>query len=83
MPASHSHIVPMSEEQPNLIVRKAPHAPVWSAWAIIEGRASEEIFEGSSEEEALNWIKASGTAWIAERQRKRSDWTTGANDGER
>jgi hypothetical protein len=84
MPTSHSHIVLMSEEQPSLIVRKAPHAPVWSAWAIIEGRPSEEIFEGISEEEALNWIKTSGDSWIAERLRKRSDWTTsGGHDGER
>lgn len=74
----------MSEEPPNLIVRKAPHALVWSAWAVIEGSPSEEIFEGISEQEALDWIKTSGDAWIAERQRKRSDWTTtGGHDGER
>jgi hypothetical protein len=74
----------MSEEQPNLIVRKAPHALVWSVWAIIEGSPSEEIFEGMSEEEALNWIRTSGDAWIAERLRKRNDWTTtGGHDGER
>jgi hypothetical protein len=84
MPTSHSHIILMSEEQPNLIVRKAPHAPVWSAWAIIEGSPSEEIFEGKSEQEALNWIETSGNAWIEERLRKRSDWTTtGGHDGER
>jgi hypothetical protein len=77
-------MVSMSEEQPKLIVRKAAHALVWSAWAIIEGSPSEEIFEGISEEETLNWTRTSGDAWIAESRRKRNDWTTtGEHDGER
>jgi hypothetical protein len=41
---------------PILLVRKAPHAQVWSVWASLEGTAAEEIFEGSSEQEALDWI---------------------------
>jgi hypothetical protein len=41
-----------SQEEPKLIVRKAPHAAVWSVWAVLEGILPEEIFEGSSEEEA-------------------------------
>ena len=36
----------VSQEEPKLIVRKAPHAPVWSVWAVLEGIPSEEIFEG-------------------------------------
>lgn len=62
----------MSTEDPKLIVRKAPHAQVWSAWATLEGSPSEEIFEGTSEEEALNWIKTNGQAWLDERRRKRN-----------
>jgi hypothetical protein len=54
----------MNAEQPKLIVRMAPHAPIWSAWAILEGGPSEEIFEGSSEEEASNWININGQAWL-------------------
>jgi hypothetical protein len=62
----------MSAEEPKLIVRKAPCAPVWSAWAIFEETPSEEIFEGTSEEEASNWIKINGQAWLEERRRKRN-----------
>ena len=42
----------VSSEEPKLIVRKAPHAAIWSVWAVLEGVPSEEIFEGSSEEDA-------------------------------
>jgi hypothetical protein len=35
-----------NREEPNLIVRKAPHASIWSVWAVLEGLPSEEIFEG-------------------------------------
>jgi hypothetical protein len=45
--------VPGDQEEPKLIVRKAPHAAVWSVWAVLEGTPSGEIFEGSSEEEAV------------------------------
>ena len=48
--------VPRDQDEPKLIVRKAPHALVWSVWAVLEGTPSEEIFEGSSEEEASNWM---------------------------
>jgi hypothetical protein len=46
--------------------------PVWSVWAVLEGIPSEEIFEGSSEEEASSWINTGGQAWLEERRRKRS-----------
>ena len=46
----------VSDEEPKLIVRKASHAPIWSVWAVLEGTPSEEIFEGSSEEDASSWI---------------------------
>ena len=59
-------------EEPKLIVRQAAHAPVWSVWATLEGAASDEIFEGASEEEALNWIGSGGQAWLEERRQKRS-----------
>ena len=62
----------MSAEEPALIVRKAPHAAVWSVWAMLEGSPSEEIFEGSSEQEASNWITTDGPAWLEERRRKRN-----------
>jgi hypothetical protein len=39
----------VSREEPKLIVREAPHAPVWS---VLEGIPSEAIFEASSEKEA-------------------------------
>jgi hypothetical protein len=58
-------------EDPRLIIRKAPHASVWSVWAVLEGTPSEEIFEGSSEEEASNWINTGGQTWLEERRRKR------------
>ena len=61
-----------SQEEPKLIVRKARHAAVWSVWAVLEGIPSEEIFEGSSEEEALGWINTGGQAWLQERRRKRN-----------
>lgn len=59
-------------DDPNLTVRKAPHAAVWSVWAVLEHSPSEEIFEASSEEEAQNWINTGGKAWLEERRRKRS-----------
>jgi hypothetical protein len=62
----------VSREEPKLIVRKAPHAPVWSVWAVLEGIPSEEIFEGSSEEEASSWINTGGQAWLDDRRRKRN-----------
>jgi hypothetical protein len=62
----------MSQGEPKLIVRKAPHAPVWSVWAVLEGTPSEEIFEGSSEKEASSWINTGGQAWLEERRRKRN-----------
>jgi hypothetical protein len=55
-----------------LIVRQASHAAIWSVWATLEGAASEEIFEGVSEEEALNWISVDGQAWLEERRRRRN-----------
>ena len=64
--------VPSRQEEPKLIVRKASHAAVWSVWAVLEGAPSEEIFEGSSEEEASNWINTDGQAWLKERRRKRN-----------
>jgi hypothetical protein len=64
---------PSSQPDPMLAVRKAPHAQVWSVWAVLGGSPSEEIFEGSSEDEASNWIKTGGQAWLEERRRKRSD----------
>jgi hypothetical protein len=64
----------MSAEDPKLIVRKAPHAAVWSTWALLEGSPSEEIFEGASEQEAENWIKTNGQAWLDERRRRRNSW---------
>ena len=64
---------PRSHIDPKLTVRKAPHAEVWSVWAVHEGNPSEEIFEGSSEKEAANWIHAGGKAWLEERRRKRND----------
>jgi hypothetical protein len=62
----------VSREEPKLIVRKAPHAPIWSVWAVLEALPSEEIFEGSSEEEASSWINTGGRAWLEERRRKRN-----------
>lgn len=62
-----------SHNAPSLTVRKAPHAAVWSVWAILEGSPSEEIFEGSSEEEATSWIKAAGQTWLEERKRDRAE----------
>ena len=61
-----------SYEGPGLTVRKAPHALVWSVWAVLEGVPSEEIFEGSSEVEATNWINTGGQTWLEERRRKRN-----------
>jgi len=63
---------PRGQNDPSLIVRKAPHAPVWSVWAMLEGSPSEEIFEGLSEEEASSWITTGGQAWLEERKRKRA-----------
>ena len=62
----------VSREEPKLIVRKAPHAPVWSVWATLEGTPSEEIFEGASEEEAMSWINTGGQSWLDDRRRKRN-----------
>jgi hypothetical protein len=64
---------PKSQTDPKLTVRKALHAEVWSVWAVLEGGPSEEIFEGSSEDEASNWINAGGQAWLEERRRKGAD----------
>lgn len=61
-----------SQEEPKLIVRKAPHAAVWSVWAVLEDTPPEEIFEGASEEEASSWINTGGQAWLEERTRKRN-----------
>jgi hypothetical protein len=61
-----------SQDEPKLIVRKAPHAAVWSVWVVAEGIPSEEIFEGSSEQEASGWINTSGQAWLEERRQKRN-----------
>jgi len=62
---------PVTAEEPKLIIRKALHAPVWSVWAVLEGTPSEEIFEGSSQDAAINWIESSGADWIAARRQKR------------
>ena len=59
-------------DEPVLIVRKAPHAAIWSVWATLDGYPSEEIFEGSSEAEVSSWIDTGGRAWVEERRRKRS-----------
>jgi hypothetical protein len=63
----------VSGEEPKLIVRKASHAAIWSVWAVLEGTPSEEIFEGSSEEDASSWINTGGRSWLEERRRKRTD----------
>jgi hypothetical protein len=63
---------PVRQNEPELIVRRASHAPVWSVWARLEGTASEEIFEAASEQEASDWIETGGQAWLEERKRKRS-----------
>jgi hypothetical protein len=63
---------PMTHEGPILTIRKAASAPIWSVWAVLEGTHSEEIFEGSSEEEASNWINTAGQTWLEERRRKRN-----------
>ena len=62
----------VSDEEPKLIVRKASHAPIWSVWAVLEGTPSEEIFEGSSEDDASSWINTGGRSWLEERRRKRN-----------
>ena len=62
----------VSGEEPKLIVRKAPHAPVWSVWAMLDGISPEEIFEGSSAEEAAGWVDTGGRTWLEERRRKRN-----------
>jgi hypothetical protein len=62
----------VSREEPKLIVRKAPHTPVWSVWATLEGTPSEEIFEGASEQEAMSWINTGGQSWLDDRRRKRN-----------
>ena len=63
---------PRAHEEPKLVIRKAPHVSVWSVWAVLEGTHSEELFEGSTEEEASNWINRAGQAWLEERRRKRN-----------
>jgi len=63
---------PTRPADPTLLVRKAPHAQVWSVWATLEGTDAEEIFEGSSEKEALDWIVAGGQTWLEERRRRRN-----------
>jgi len=62
----------VSSEEPELTVRKAPHASIWSVWAVLAGIPSEEIFEGTSEEEASTWINTGGQAWLEERRGKRT-----------
>jgi hypothetical protein len=62
---------PARSPDPILLVRKATHAQVWSVWASLEGAAAEEIFEGSSEQEALDWIATGGQTWLEERRRRR------------
>jgi hypothetical protein len=57
---------------PALIIRKAPHGPVWSVWATLEGTHSEEIFKAFSEDEASNWINTDGHTWLEERRQKRN-----------
>jgi hypothetical protein len=57
---------------PILSVRKAIHAQVWSVWASLEGTAAEEIFEASSEQEALEWIATGGQTWLQDRRRRRN-----------
>jgi hypothetical protein len=34
---------PKYHEEPKLVIRKAPHVPVWSVWATLEGTHSEAI----------------------------------------
>ena len=63
---------PTRSADPVLVVRKAPHAEVWSVWASLEDTHPEEIFEGSSEQEALDWIANAGQTWLEERRRRRS-----------
>jgi hypothetical protein len=63
---------PIRQNEPKLTVRQGSHAPIWSVWATLEGAASEEIFEGVSEEEALKWINTDGQAWLKERWRRRN-----------
>jgi len=63
---------PTTHEGPALIIRKAPHGPVWSVWATLEGTHSEELFEASSEEDASNWIKTGGQIWLEERRQRRN-----------
>jgi len=63
---------PTRSADPILVVRKAPHAQVWSVWASLEGTNAEEIFEGSSEQEALDWIATGGQTWLEERRRRRN-----------
>jgi hypothetical protein len=55
---------PTRSSDPILVIRKAPHASVWAVWAMFEGSSSEEIFEGSSEEEASHWINTGGQAKV-------------------
>jgi hypothetical protein len=61
-----------SPQDPQLIVRPAPHLSIWSVWAVLEGTPSEEIFEAASEADARSWITTGGQAWLDERRRKRS-----------
>jgi hypothetical protein len=63
---------PARPDDPILLVRKAPHAQVWSVWATLEGTDAEEIFEGSSEQQALDWIASGGQTWLEERRRRRN-----------
>jgi hypothetical protein len=34
---------PKYHEEPKLVIRRAPHVPVWSVWATLEGTHSEEL----------------------------------------
>ncbi len=62
---------PQSSIDPQLLVRRAAHVSIWSVWAVLDGSPSEEIFEGVSEEDATNWIKMDGQAWLDERRQRR------------
>jgi hypothetical protein len=64
---------PHRPADPILTVRKAPHAQVWSVWAMPEGTDAEEIFEGSSEQEARGWI-ANWWSSLARRTPAKTKW---------
>lgn len=59
-------------DEPALVLRPAPNGRVWSAWAVLAGAPSEEIFEASCEQEAADWIATQGPVWLEQRRRRRS-----------